>query len=109
MEAVEEQDLDTLTNLEERITRAVQAITQLRGENQQLQERLASTQSELEITKTARDEAQTVSAEFQKDNAELSAKLKQTQDELNGLRGERKQVKARIEKLLGQLDLLSAS
>jgi chromosome segregation ATPase len=109
MEAAEEQDLDTLTSLEDRITRAVQAITQLRSENQQLQERLTSTQSELESTRVARDEAQNLSGEFQKENGELTAKLKQAQDDLNGLRGERKQVKARIEKLLGQLDLLSAT
>lgn len=109
METVEEQDLDTLASLEERITRAVQAITQLRGENQKLQERLSATETELNTTRSARDEAQAMSAEFQKENGDLEARLKQTQEDLNGLRGERKQVKARIEKLLGQLDLLSAS
>ncbi len=109
METAEEQDLETLASLEERITRAVQAITQLRGENQQLQERLSATQAELDTTRAARDEAQALSTEFQKENGELEGRLKQTQEELNGLRGERKQVKARIEKLLGQLDLLSAS
>jgi chromosome segregation ATPase len=109
MEAAQEHDVDTLTNLEERITRAVQAITQLRNENQQLQERLTSTEKELDTTKSARNEAQGLSAEFQKENGELEERLKQTQEELSGLRGERKQVKARIEKLLGQLDLLSAS
>jgi chromosome segregation ATPase len=109
MEAVHEQDTDTLASLEERITRAVQAITQLRGENQKLQEHLKTTESELAATRSERDEAQALSAEFQKENGLLEQKLQQATDELSGLRGERKQVKARIEKLLGQLDLLSAS
>jgi len=109
MEAVQEQDLDTLSSLEERITRAVQAISALRDENHQLQERLKAIEGELDSTRAARDEAQALSTEFQNENGELEKKLKQTQDELGGLRGERKQVKARIEKLLGQLDLLSAS
>ena len=109
MEAVHEQDTDTLASLEERITRAVQAIAQLRSENQNLQERLKGTETELAAIRTERDEAQALSAEFQKENGLLEEKLQQTSDELSGLRGERKQVKARIEKLLGQLDLLSAS
>jgi chromosome segregation ATPase len=108
MEAVQEQETDTLSSLEERITRAVQAITGLRSENHKLQERLQATESELQTTRAARDEAQALSAEFQKDNGELEDKLKQAHDELGNLRGERKQVKDRIEKLLGQLDLLSA-
>ncbi len=109
MEAVQEQDLDTLSSLEERITRAVQAITGLRGENHQLQERLKAAEAELETTRAARDEAQALSTEFQKENGELEQKFKQTQEELSSLRGERKQVKERLGKLLGQLDLLSAS
>jgi len=109
MEAVQEQEIDALASLEERITRAVQAITSLRSENQALQERLRTTEAELASTKVARDDAQALSAEFQKQNGDLEAKVKQAQQELDGLRGERKQVKARIEKLLGQLDLLSAT
>ena len=109
MEAVQEQDLDTLSNLEERITRAVQAITDLRRDNQQLQDRLKAAEAELDTTRTARDEAQALSGEFQKENGELEQKLRGAQDELGSLRGERKQVKDRIEKLLGQLDLLSES
>ena len=107
--AVQAQEVDTLSDLEERITRAVQAITQLRSDNQQLQERLKTTEAELASTRTARDEAQSAAAEYQKEIGQLDMRLKQAGDELNGLRGERKQVKARIEKLLGQLDLLSAT
>jgi chromosome segregation ATPase len=109
MEAVQEQELDTLSSLEERITRAVQAITDLRNENKQLQDRLRSTESELDSTRTARDEAQALSSEFQRENGELEEKLRAANEDLNQLRGERKHVKDRIEKLLGQLDLLSAS
>jgi FtsZ-binding cell division protein ZapB len=72
---------DALANLEERITRAVHAITALRGENEQLQ----------------------------KDKSDLAQRVQQLSEEVEALRGERKQVKTRIEKLLTQLDLLSAS
>ncbi len=109
MEAVQEQELDTLSSLEERITRAVQAITDLRSENRQLQDRLKAAESDLESTRAARDEAQGLSTEFQKENGVLEDKLRTATDELNQLRGERRQVKDRIEKLLGQLDQLSAS
>jgi septal ring factor EnvC (AmiA/AmiB activator) len=109
MDAVHETDTDTLDSLEERINRAVQAITQLRGENQKLQDRLKATEEELAATRNELNESHARSAEFQKENGVLEQKLQQTSDELSGLRGERKQVKARIEKLLGQLDLLSAS
>jgi hypothetical protein len=39
----------------------------------------------------------------------LGQKVKHLSEELDDLRGERKQVRTRIEKLLSQLDLLSAS
>lgn len=80
MEAVQE-SLDSLASLEERITRAIQVVTNLRDENERFQQKLATMQQELDSTRT----------------------------ELDELRGERKQVKSRIEKLLSQLDLLSAS
>jgi FtsZ-binding cell division protein ZapB len=82
MEAVQTaHDTDSLASLEERITRAVQILTTLRHENQQLQN----------------------------DKTELQQKVQQLSEEVDALRGERKQVKTRIEKLLSQLDLLSAS
>ncbi len=74
MEAVQEESIDMLGSLEQRITHAVDLITNLRVENEQLRQRYTGAQRELEE-----------------------------------LRTERKQVKARIEKLLGQMDLLSAS
>lgn len=108
MEAVQE-GIDTLANLEERINRAVQVITALRSDNDQLQSRLKSSQDELEAIRRERDEAQSMSAAFEKENAELEQKIKDLSEEVDTLRGERKQVKTRIEKLLSQLDLLSAS
>jgi len=72
---------DALASLEERITRAVQVLTAMRSENEQLQ----------------------------RDKSELQQKVQQLSEEVDALRGERKQVKTRIEKLLTQLDLLSAS
>jgi FtsZ-binding cell division protein ZapB len=74
MEAVQEESIDTLASLEQRITRAVELISNLRRENEQLRQGLTA-----------------------------------TQQELDDLRSERKQVKARIEKLLGQMDLVSAT
>lgn len=107
MEPVLEQETDTLGSLEQRITRAVELITTLRGENEKLHQQLASTHEELGTTQKARDEAHGMSLEFQKENAELELRVKRLAQDLDDLRGERKQVKARIEKLLGQMDLIS--
>ncbi|MBV8551931.1 MAG: cell division protein ZapB [Acidobacteriaceae bacterium] len=109
MEAVQEEGIDKLANLEERITRAVQVITGLRSENGQLQQRLKATEDELASTKSELEETQALSAEFQKENGELGQKVASLSQELETMRGERNQVKSRIEKLLDQLDLLSAS
>ncbi|HYL35585.1 MAG TPA: cell division protein ZapB [Bryobacteraceae bacterium] len=73
--------MDSLDNLEERITRAVELVNHLRSENESLQEQLTAAVAE-------RDAART---------------------ELDELRSERKQVRTRIEKLLGQMELLSAT
>jgi FtsZ-binding cell division protein ZapB len=78
-------DDDALASLEERIRRAVELVTTLRAERDAAVEELES----------ARKAAGSVLSDQQK--------LKQ---ELETLRSERKQVKVRIEKLLGQMDLL---
>lgn len=75
------EDLDTLASLEERITRTVDLVMQLRADNQALEAEL----------QTARGETERLS------------------QELEEARSERKQVRTRIEKLLGQMDLLSDS
>jgi len=76
-----EQESDSLSSLEERIQRAVALVTRLR------QERDAA----MEVAEQARAEAARLAA----DNQNLLA--------------ERGQVRARIEKLLGQIDQISAS
>jgi FtsZ-binding cell division protein ZapB len=79
---------DSLASLEERIRRTVDMVTTLRAERDEAVAELAA----------ARKTAVTASAEAEK--------LRQEIDEL---RGERKQVRTRIEKLLGQMDLLSGT
>jgi FtsZ-binding cell division protein ZapB len=80
MNAVQ-QELDSLGVLEERITRAVELVTSLRTEKSALESQLASAIAERDAVR----------------------------QELDDLRSERKQVRTRIEKLLGQMDLLSGA
>ena len=108
MEAVQE-GIDTLASLELRITRAVELITSLRNENQQLKQDLETARNEWEAAKAERDESVALGTEFQMDNDQLQQRVSQLSSELNELKDERKQVKLRIEKLLSQMDLLSAS
>jgi FtsZ-binding cell division protein ZapB len=74
------EDADALQSLEERILRAVDLVSQLRQE---------------------RDAAL-------KTNDELKAENNRLSEELESLQSERKQVRTRIEKLLGQMDNLSS-
>ena len=76
-----DQESDSLSSLEDRIQRAVQMVGRLR------QEREAAVAEAIEA----------------KRSAALMA------DEIKALHAERKQVRNRIEKLLGQIDQLSAS
>ena len=76
-----DQDLDSLSSLEERIQQAVQWMARLRRE---------------------RDEAVAQLSDAKSEAARLAAEVKT-------LQAEKKQVRARIEKLLGQIDQLSAS
>jgi len=81
MSTAVQQEFDALASLEERIRQAVELVTTLRSENRELEAQLNSALAE-------RDAAR---------------------QELDDLRSERKQVRTRIEKLLGQLDLLSGA
>ena len=87
-----ESETDSLANLEERIRRAVELVATLKEE---------------------RDAAMSDLAEARMAMAELTALKKGAADaerlrqEVDGLRVERKQVRVRIEKLLGQMDQLS--
>ncbi len=78
MSPVEQED--SLSNLEDRIQRAVHLVARLRQEKQ-----------------AALEEA-----------AEAKAEVERLSDEVRTLQAERKQVRSRIEKLLGQIDQLSA-
>ena len=75
------QESDALAALEERIHKAVDLVVQLRGEKEAAQ----------------------------RDAEEAHSKAARLADELEALRAERKQVRGRIEKLLGHIDQLSAS
>jgi FtsZ-binding cell division protein ZapB len=76
-----EKQLDSLANLEERITLAVELVSSLRAKNAELETRLAAAIAEAGAVR----------------------------QELDDLRAERRQVRTRIEKLLGQMDLLSTA
>jgi FtsZ-binding cell division protein ZapB len=76
-----QQELDSLGRLEERITRAVELVSGLRSEKEALESQLAKAVAERDAFR----------------------------QELDELRSERKHVRARIEKLLGQVDLLSGA
>ena len=78
--ATPELETDSLAGLEERIQRAVALVQRLR------QEKEAAL----------------------KEIADLKADADSLSQELDGLRAERKQVRARIEKLLGHIDQLGA-
>ena len=73
-------EIDTLASLEDRILRAVEAVNRLRQEKEAAEARAEAAVAE---------------------NARLS-------EELETLRVERKQVRGRLEKLLGQLDSLAS-
>ena len=90
----EDHEADSLASLEERVTRAVEMVTTLRREREQMLERISSVEAE-------RDAAQREAGDAHAEATRLS-------EELDSLRSERKQVRTRIEKLLGQMDLLSA-
>jgi FtsZ-binding cell division protein ZapB len=75
-----EQDTDALSGLEDRIQKAVQLVSRLREEKD-----------------AALQEA-----------ADARAQVAKLSDEVKTLQTERKQVRTRIEKLLGQIDELSA-
>jgi uncharacterized coiled-coil DUF342 family protein len=99
--AAQEQSIDSLAHLEERTT--------LRSENQQLQQRLKTALDELKSASSGREQGEARAVAMQRERDELNLRVKRLSDELDDLRGERKQVRTRIEKLLTQLDLLSAS
>lgn len=74
------QDIDSLGSLEERIQQAIHLVSRLRAEKEAAEEQAA----------------------------EAKAEAARLAEEVQALQSERKQVRQRIEKLLGQIDQLSA-
>lgn len=93
MELLRDQEADALASLEERIQKAVEVVAALRKENAALEAKLAAALSDREAAVESAAQAQ----------EQTGALVK----EIESLRAERKQVRSRIEKLLGQMDLLS--
>ncbi len=92
-QAIREVETDSLSSLEERINRAVELVTNLREQNEALQRKVDEAAAERDA---ARLEA-----------AKALEQARASAQEMDDLRSERKQVRTRIEKLLGQMDLLS--
>ncbi len=89
------EETDSLVGLEERILKAVGLVTKLKEENRSLREQLTAA---LAGEKKALAELESVKANTSSADKELEL-----------LRTERKHVKNRIEKLLGQMDHLAES
>lgn len=109
MELVQETGVDSLAHLEERITRAVHLITELRSQSATLTSKVAALEEQLNGATTTQHELESNNAGLLKERDDLEQKVKLQAQELDDVRGERKEVRTRIEKLLSQLDLLSAS
>jgi chromosome segregation ATPase len=93
VQPIREEETDSLSSLEERINRAVELVVSLREENVALNRKIGEIASERD---SAREEA-----------VQATKQAQQAVQDLDDLRSERKQVRTRIEKLLGQMDLLS--
>lgn len=102
MDTVNEEGVDTLASLEQRVQRAVEILGSLRSENQSLNDQLTAVKNERDRALSELEESRSQLSSSHEQIAKLS-------EDLGQLRNERKQVKTRIEKLLGQMDLLSAS
>lgn len=95
MEPIRDDEAEFLASLEERIVRAVELVSALRKENQALEGKLSAAAADRAAAERSLEEARKETVALQK--------------EMDALLVERKQVRTRIEKLLGQMDLLSAS
>lgn len=92
--ALERNESDTLVDLEERIRRAVELVSGLKAEKSEMIRQVDSANA-------ARERAEKEAADAKATESRLTAEIEQ-------LRAERKQVRERIEKLLGQMDLINA-
>ena len=87
-----ESEVDSLANLEDRIRRAVELVATLKDERD-------AALSDLAEARAAMAELATLK--------KAAADAERLRQEVDGLKVERKQVRVRIEKLLGQMDQLS--
>jgi len=87
-----ESEVDSLANLEERIRRAVELVATLKDERDAALRDLAEARAAMAELATLKKAA---------------ADVERLRQEVDGLKLERKQVRVRIEKLLGQMDQLS--
>lgn len=123
-------EMDSLSSLEQRIHKAVQIVLETREKNADLEAKLKAMTAERDgltkVQETLKEEVAKLSGERDKltaDQSKLAKDLEATQAvaatvkglnleiekwkaEAEKLGSERKQVKTRIEKLLGQMDLL---
>ena len=89
------EESDSLSSLEERITRAVQLVRTLREQNGELQKKLESVSTERDAALTNLAKAKHADGEVEK-----------LRGELDQLKSERKNVRGRIEKLADMMDQL---
>jgi FtsZ-binding cell division protein ZapB len=90
----EQDELASLSNLEARIHRAVETVTQLRREKDDALAQVRAKQAEKEGVELELLEAQ--------------ERIEKLTAELDSFREDRRQVRERIERLLGQIDTISA-
>lgn len=102
-------ETDSLSSLEERITRAVDLVMQLRLEKASLEAELDRVTAERDEARLAANTAKVDAATAQDELNAVRSKTQHSSQELDELRAERKHVRARIEKLLNQMDLLSGT
>jgi predicted nuclease with TOPRIM domain len=95
MNAVRDDEADSLASLEAQIVRAVEVVSVLRQEKESLARKLEEAEAEKD-------------AALQR-AAEAGARADRVTQELESLRAERKQVRTRIEKLKDQLELLGGN
>ncbi len=88
------EESDFLASLEERVVKAAQLVSQLRQEKDALQKSFEQAVADKEAA--------------DRSTADLREQNRLLNEEVDELKAERKQVRQRIEKLLAQMDLLSA-
>ena len=97
----------TLAAVEERIQLVVGLVRTLRDENSRLAQELAAVIQAREEAANLQKDARSLIDKANADAAQARKDAQKAIQELEDLRSERKQVRTRIEKILGQMDLLA--